>query len=125
VRDGHVALGDRDEARQTGLRGEQIVPTGIQRAVGAVADREQLSHRVEQEAEVHTADQRSRSLGDEAETAPERVGWVDVACVALDARANRLRPDEHFGLGAFGIGVDHHTREIHHAPRACLQFRKP
>ena len=48
---GHVALGDRDEARQARLGGEQVVVARVEPAVGdAVADREELAARVEEEA---------------------------------------------------------------------------
>ena len=50
----HVVPGDRDEARQARLRGQQIVEGGIRgERVRMVTDREQLSRAVVQEREVH------------------------------------------------------------------------
>ncbi len=50
---GDIALGDRQEAGQAGLGGEEVVVARIQRAVAdPKPDREELAGRVEQEAEV-------------------------------------------------------------------------
>ena len=47
----NVALGDRDEARQPRLGGEEIVATRVEGALGdEIADREQLAVVVEQKA---------------------------------------------------------------------------
>ena len=63
VRLRHVALGDGEEAGEPRLGGEQVVERRIEPArvlgVGeAVADREQLPLRVEEEAEVHRVEER-------------------------------------------------------------------
>ena len=64
VRDGDVALGDRDEAGQPRLGGEEVVPAGIGAAVrDAVADREDLARGIEEEAELHLAEHRLRERG--------------------------------------------------------------
>ena len=59
-----VALGDRDEARKPRLGREQIVAARVEGAVRhAIADREQLAVRIEQEAVTHFEGHRcARSL---------------------------------------------------------------
>ena len=50
----NVALGDRHEAREPRLGGEEIVAARVERALGTeIADREQLAVVVEQKAEIH------------------------------------------------------------------------
>ena len=72
---GDVALGDREEARQTGLRGEEVVVARVQRAVAdPEADREELARGVEQEREVGLAEQRLGLVGDRPEAPDERGG---------------------------------------------------
>ena len=67
---GDVALGDREEAGQPGLGGEQVVVAGVQRAVpDPEPDREQLAGRVEQEAEVRLAEQLPGPVRDRVEAA--------------------------------------------------------
>ena len=54
MRDGHVALGDGDEAREARFGGQEVVGAAVEAAVrDAVADREELAGRVEEEAELH------------------------------------------------------------------------
>ena len=65
---GDVPPGDRDEAGEPGLGGEQVVVARVQRALAdAEPDREQLAGRVEQEAEVHLPEQAMRAVGDRLE----------------------------------------------------------
>ena len=62
-----VALGDRDEAREPRLGGEQIVAARVERALRhAIADREQLALGIEQEAEVHCRAPSSRAVASSA-----------------------------------------------------------
>ena len=50
----NVSLGDRHEARQPRLRGEEIVTARVERALGdEIADREQLAVVVKQKSELH------------------------------------------------------------------------
>ena len=59
----NVALGDRHEARQPRLGGEEIVAARVERALGdEIADREQLAVVVEQKAELHRERCRPRGL---------------------------------------------------------------
>ena len=74
-----VALGDRKEAGQPGLGGEQVVVARIQRAVAdPEPDREQLAGRVEQEAEVHLAEQLIGLVGDRPEPSNQRCGGAAI-----------------------------------------------
>ncbi len=53
-----VAPGDRDEARQARLRGQQIVAPLVERPVGdPIADGEELAGLVEQEREIHPVEE--------------------------------------------------------------------
>ena len=66
---GHVAFGNRDKAGQPRLGREQIVigriePAGILGVGEAIADREQLALRIEQEAEVHRVKEGQRTRGE-------------------------------------------------------------
>ena len=74
VRGGDVALGDRDEAGQPRLGGEEVVPAGIGTAVrDAVADREDLARGIEEEAELRLAEHRFRERGHGREALDERL----------------------------------------------------
>ena len=79
MRDGDVALGDRNEACETRLRGEEIVATGVEAAVGdAIPDRQQLPHRIEEKSEVHGVDHRPRTAGERGEPTDERIRTLEV-----------------------------------------------
>src|SRR5881296_37064 len=123
--DRDIALGDRDKARETSLRSEQVIPTGVETPVGdAVSDRKQFPHRVEEEPEVHGRDHGVHVAGEDREATDQRLGGrsgtphaldevgrigqrrkggdlpferhhdVEVARVALDGRAQSVRPGE-------------------------------
>ena len=82
----HVAFGDRDEARQARLGGEQVVAVGIERAVGdLVADREELPRRVEAES---------------------RTPWRRTSSRASSASAARRRSSARAALAERSSGVD-------------------
>ena len=98
----NVALGDRHEAREPCLRGEEIVAARIERALRhQIADREQLAVVVEQKAELHRQRRRPRGLLQGREARRERGGRlrrpVEITAVALDRAAGRLRPEQHVG----------------------------
>jgi len=51
---GDIALGNGEQAGQSGFGGQQVVAAGVQAVVGqAVTDRQQLALGVEQKGEVH------------------------------------------------------------------------
>ena len=65
---GDIALGDRKEAGEAGLGGEEVVVARIQRAVAdPKPDREELAGRVEQEAEVRLPEELLGLVGDRLE----------------------------------------------------------
>ena len=69
----HVALGDRDEARQARLGGEQVVAVGIETALGdLVPDRQELPRGVEQKTELHRVEELPRQCGERRDAALER-----------------------------------------------------
>ena len=87
----HVLLGDGQEAREPGLRGQEVVAgaVGAPRALGireAVADREQLVLPVIEEPEVHLRDQGFGAGGESQEALPQ----------GRDGRGGRIR-GERFG----------------------------
>ena len=89
VRDGHVALGDGDEAREAGFRGQEIVGAAVEAAVrDAVADREDLAGRVEEEAELHGLEELGGGARDAQEAAGERAGGGGGSRQALDERVD-------------------------------------
>ena len=69
-----VALGDGDEAGEPRLGGEQVVATARRAcpSATAIADRQQLALRVEQEAEVHAPGERARLSLERLEPVLER-----------------------------------------------------
>ena len=72
---GHVVLGDRHEARQPRLRGEEIVVRAVERVGGLLeADGEQLPLAVEQEAEVHLHGEVAAPVGEGLEPGDEARG---------------------------------------------------
>ncbi len=82
----HVALRDRDEAREPRLGGQQVVAARIERAVRhPVSDREQLPLALEEEAEVHLGGEHARPLGERREPARE-------GSRAADRTRQRRRP---------------------------------
>ncbi len=75
VLDGHVAAGDGHEARQSRLRGQQIVVSGVQRPVlRAIADREEILGRVVEKREVHLLREARRRAGGRGEARPRAAG---------------------------------------------------
>ncbi len=97
-----ITLGDRHEARQPRLGGEEIVAVGVERVVGhPIADREQLAVLVQQEAELHRQRGRARVFFHGLEARRQRrIGsgrLREVAAVALDRAAGRLRPELQVG----------------------------
>ena len=67
-----VALGDRDEAGKTRLGGEEVVAVGVGLAVGdPVADGEEVTRGIEEETEVHLAEQAVRKAAERGQPAGE------------------------------------------------------
>ena len=61
---GQIALGDGDEAREPRFRSQEVVEIGIETAIAvAVADREELTVGIEQEAELHAVEHGFREIG--------------------------------------------------------------
>ena len=132
----NVSLGDRHEARQPRLRGEEIVTARVERALGdEIADREQLAVVVEQKAELHCERCRPRGLLQGREARRRRGGClrrpVEITAVALDRSSGRLRPEQHVGAGVVasfarerksdvrqGLRVDRERRETFRDPLA-------
>ena len=70
---GRATVGDRDEAREPRFGGEEIVCARIETAVrDAIADREDLACRVEEEAKLHRIEELLRDAGDGGEALDER-----------------------------------------------------
>ncbi len=90
-----IALGDRHEAGQPRLRGQQIVAVRIEDALGGLeADRQQQAVLVQQKAEFHGERQRP-GLGCDGLQAGAELGLrcgVQVAAAALEGFARRLDP---------------------------------
>ena len=69
---GDVALGDREEAGEASLGGEEVVVARIERPVpDPKPDREEFAGRIEQEAEVHLPEELLGSVGDGRESSNE------------------------------------------------------
>ncbi len=102
VLDGHVAARDRHEARQTRLRGQQVVVPGVERPFqGPVADREEIPRVVVEEREVHPRHETVGLAGERRQSGGQRLPRLergarstDVAGVARDRSAQRLGPRE-------------------------------
>ena len=124
--DRHVALRDRDEAREASFRGEEVVPTGIECAVGdSIPDRQQLARGIEEEAEVHGLDHRLRTPAEDGQTIPEGLGHLEVADMARDRGAQRLGPDQDVRLSALRILLDERPRVIPDRVSVGRQRREP
>ena len=68
-----VPLGDCEEAGEAGLRREEVVVAGIQRAVpNPEPDREEFAGRIEQEAEVRLPEELLGLVGDRPQPSDER-----------------------------------------------------
>ena len=114
-----IALGDRDEARQARLRGEQVVAARIELALRhPVTDRKEPALAVEEEAEVHRPGHGPRRRLERREAPLERAGRVfapgEVAAVALDRALRGLRPVQHFGAGRVAALAGQRSRDIDH-----------
>ena len=83
----HVVLCDRKEARQARFGGKQVVAILIQRSVRyAIADRQQLALRVEQETELHRIRHRTQCSFEREQALLERAfGCLSLRGVALPA----------------------------------------
>src|SRR5207302_348893 len=85
-----LPVSDGHEARQTRLRGEQVIAARVETAFGhTVADGEQLAVAVEQKVEAHRSCQRPRGVRDCAEAPFDVLREAirphgDIALVALD-----------------------------------------
>ncbi len=131
---GDVSLSDRHEAREPCLRGKEIVPARVERALGhEIADREQFPVVVEQKAELHCERCRPRGLLQGREARRRRSDClrrhIDITAMALDRASGRLRPEQHVGAGVVasfgrerkrdvrqGLGVDRERREAFRDP---------
>src|ERR1019366_10211508 len=100
----NVALGHRDETREPGLGGEQIVTARVENALPhLIADRQQLAVGVEQEAVTHLQRRRARDRF-EGREARRQVDYgngrlSDVTAMALDRTAHRRDPEYHVSTG--------------------------
>ena len=91
----HVTAGDRDEAREPGLRGEKIVTALVERSVGdPVADGEELTGPVEQEFEIHSVEEITGAALDLLETFQQALGGSRRALERLDGRRGATPVDE-------------------------------
>ncbi len=98
----HVALGDRHEARQARLGGQQVITARVQSALGsAVANRQKPPLAIEQEAELHRVGHRARRQLDACQAPLQAAGFLvrlrEVAAPTLDRALRRLRPEEYVG----------------------------
>ena len=79
----HVALGNRNEARQARFGGEQVITVGIEAAFrNPIPDREELTRRVEEKTELHRVEHFLGQFAERLETSPERPRG---ACGALES----------------------------------------
>ena len=86
--DGHVAAGDRDEARQARLRGQQVVVAGIEGPVlRPVSDREEVPRPVVEKGEVRVRDQAGRGASDRGEAARSGSAGSSDSRLAAQSRA--------------------------------------
>ncbi len=99
VGDGHVALGDRDEAREACLGGEQIVAVRIELAVAQpVPDGEELACWIEEEAEIHLLEELASEVAEPRDTAHERDAR---SADALEVRDQRTYENDWLGRGVW------------------------
>jgi hypothetical protein len=134
-----VALGDRHEAAQPRLGGQQVVAAGLERAVGhAIADGEQLPRGVEQEPEVHGGGHPFGAECEGRELVPkaglrflgrlqtlEKQGRFEVASVARNAVPHALRPHQDLGSGPLLALARERVRNVHEVLRLVLQLLDP
>ena len=102
--DRDVALGDREEARETRLGGEEIVAARIQRPFRRpIADREQLAVAVEQKAELHRERRRASVLFEDRKTHLYSGSVVcrltEITAMGFDRAPDRLCPEPHVRAG--------------------------
>src|SRR5262249_23060077 len=123
-------FGDHDEAREPGLRGEQIVVPGIQTALrDPVTDGEEVAYRVKKKAEVHGPEQSLCASGKPLEALDEKSGrrarHLEITTVTLHRRLQGEGPPDHFfgrlrRRRAHAFLGDEAAREIGH--RAGMRF---
>ena len=82
---GHIALRDRDEAREARFGREQIVIIGIKTAIGdPISDLEKLPFRIEEKIERHRLEYLPRKLTQRCDATFERNGGLSRAFEAID-----------------------------------------
>ncbi len=125
VRDGDVALGDRDEAREPGFRCQQVVPTRVEASVrDAVPDREQLPHRIEEKAEVHGADHRPGQFRASSVRRRTSVSGMSRSRAWLSTVAQSASAQTRTSVCALPGPRDQRSRGVQHRLSAGLQRRR-
>ena len=121
VLDRHVTLGDREEACRPGLRREQVVVAGVERAVGhPVPDREQLPGRVEEEPELRLREQIHGASGEGRQPAGDGDAGGPVACRIRGLHVEELaQRRERRGCGLPGAGAQGRPQQ-HQVTRMAL-----
>src|SRR2546430_16649059 len=85
-----VALGDRDEAGQSRLGGEEVVAVRVRIALEyTIADREEVARGIEEKAELHGLEVLAREPGEGEQATDERAAGIGRALEALGERAVR------------------------------------
>jgi hypothetical protein len=120
----HIALGDGKKARQPGLGGQQVVPAGIERAVGhAIADGEELARWIEQELEVHGLDHLFGERGGGGKAVRENpLVELHVTGVAADGVPDGARPDQDLGSGVTLDLARKRVRDVQQVVRSRLEL---
>ena len=112
-----ISLGNRQEAREPGLRREKIVATGVLRAVShSIADGQQLALRLDQKSEFHGHRKGARASPkrSQARNEPRRGRWIrfDVAQIAQHIGAQHAGPMQQRRVAAFGTFVGQRLRDV-------------
>src|SRR2546430_14201746 len=85
-----VALGDRDEAGQSRLGGEEVVAVRVRIALEyTIADREEVARGIEEKAELHGLEVLAREPGEGEQATDERAAGIGRALEALGERGVR------------------------------------
>ena len=86
-----IALGDGEEAGQTGLGGQQVVAARVQGPVrDPISDRQELAGRVEEESEFHLPEELLGLNGDRPEASVERPGTGHALIGTVGLRIERV-----------------------------------
>src|SRR5207302_1333517 len=104
----HLAPGDRDEAREPRLRGQEIVAPFVERSVGdSIAGGEGPAGLVEQECEIHPVEELARGVRHLVETLQQALGGSRRLLERLECRRKKAAVE-----GAAGELACRRAREL-------------